>query len=234
MLSAVAKNVTLTSQGLEFCEFSHNCSKSRSLSVSLSRLSFHLQLWTRILTRLLQGIIKPRKWNYKKQNKAKQQPPDSSVDRILEISWQEESQQLQRRDSTSVGGIDPSCAVVIKEYALRLVEYAEIWNGCRSTANTFWSFHVKNLNLALDSCSCSWVIVWLIDWLLMMGHGLLVCTNTYTTILESSLRAAVIRSSTILKDLRNPSAWEGGREGWFLLEWSSSSFFKFDFHVLAC
>jgi hypothetical protein len=26
----------------------------------------------------------------------------------------------------SVGGIDPSCAVVIEEYALRLVEYAEI------------------------------------------------------------------------------------------------------------
>jgi len=47
----------------------------------------------------------------------------------------------------------------------------------------------------------------------MMGHGLLVYTNTYTTILESSLRAAVIRSSTILKDLRNPPVWEGGREG---------------------
>jgi hypothetical protein len=43
----------------------------------------------------------------------------------------------------------------------------------------------------------------------MMGHGLLV----YTKILESSLRAAVIRSSTILKDLRNPSGREGGREG---------------------
>jgi len=47
----------------------------------------------------------------------------------------------------------------------------------------------------------------------MMGHGILVYTNTYTTILESSLRAAVIRSSTILKDLKNPSAWKGGREG---------------------
>ncbi len=100
MLSPLAKNVTLTSQGLEFCEFSHNCSKSLSLSLSVSRLSFHLQLWTQIPTRLLQGIIKPRKWNYKDQNRTKQQRPDSSVDRILEISWQEESQQLQRRDST--------------------------------------------------------------------------------------------------------------------------------------
>jgi hypothetical protein len=179
MLSALAKNVTLTSQGLEFCEFSHNCSKSLSLSVSISRLSFHLQLWTQILTRLLQGIIKPRKWNYKK--KTKQNNNRLTVQWIESWKSPDKKNLCSSKDEIlrSVGGIDPSCAVVNEEYALRLVEYAEIWNGCRSTANTFWSFHVKNLNLALDSSSCSWVIVWLNDWLIADDGSWHTCVHKY-------------------------------------------------------